>query len=147
MQPLRNYVDQPTHSTNSDADFELITSELRPGHFPIGHFLLQAREICKPQAFVVEGALRLYTVNARGHKQTHALTVADMWIGDYESWLQVMALRYFIEALEYSQLMLLLFFGKQTGPIAFINPSIEQVSVLVLKESPTPSQWWPTVPL
>jgi CRP-like cAMP-binding protein len=107
MQALRNYIDQQTRSTISDADFALITAELLPYKLRKKQYLLQAGEVCQYQAFVVEGALRLYTVDARGHKQIHVLGVENMWIGDRESWSQLMPSRYYIDAVEDSQLLLI----------------------------------------
>lgn len=46
MQALRTHIDQQTRSAISDADFELVTSELRLFHLRKGHFLLQAGEVC-----------------------------------------------------------------------------------------------------
>ncbi|TGD77540.1 Crp/Fnr family transcriptional regulator [Hymenobacter wooponensis] len=107
MQALRNYIDHLTRSTISDADFALITAELLPYKLYKKQYLLQAGEVCRYQAFVVEGALRLYTLDARGNKQVHVLGVENMWIGDRQSWSQLMPSRYYIDAVEDSQLLLI----------------------------------------
>ncbi|UOQ68965.1 Crp/Fnr family transcriptional regulator [Hymenobacter volaticus] len=107
MQAFRDYIDQQTRSTISDADFALITAELLPYRLHKKQYLLQAGEVCQYKAFVVQGALRLYTVDARGNKQIHVLGVENMWIGDRESWSQLTPSRYYIDAVEDTQLLLI----------------------------------------
>jgi CRP-like cAMP-binding protein len=107
MQILREYIDQQTRSTISDADFALVMAELLPYKLRKKQFLLQAGEVCQYQAFVVQGALRLYTVDARGNKHIHVLGVENMWIGDRESWSQLTPSPYYIEAVEDAQLLLI----------------------------------------
>ena len=107
MQALRTYIDQLTRSTISDADFALVMAELLPYKLYKKQYLLQAGEVCRYQAFIVQGALRLYTVDARGHKQIHVLGVENMWLGDRESWSQLTPSRYYIDAVEDSQLLLI----------------------------------------
>lgn len=107
MQVLRDYIDQQTRSTISDADFALVTAELLPYKLRKKQFLLQAGEVCQYQSFVVQGALRLYSVDARGNKHIHVLGVENMWIGDRESWSQLTPSPYYIEAVEDSELLLI----------------------------------------
>ncbi|WP_022826432.1 Crp/Fnr family transcriptional regulator [Hymenobacter norwichensis] len=107
MQVLRDYIDQQTRSTISDADFALVAAELLPYRLQKRQFLLQAGEVCQYQAFVMQGALRLYTMDARGNKHIHVLGVENMWIGDRESWAQLTPSPYYIDAVEDSQLLLI----------------------------------------
>jgi CRP-like cAMP-binding protein len=107
MQALRDYIDQQTRSTISDADFALVTAELLPYKLQKKQFLLRASEVCQYQAFVMQGALRLYTVDARGNKRIHVLGIENMWIGDRESWSQLTPSPYYIEAVENSELLLI----------------------------------------
>nr|GFB73260.1 hypothetical protein [Tanacetum cinerariifolium] len=82
-------------------------AELLPYKIRKKQFLLQPGEVCQYQAFVVQGALRLYTVDARGNKHIHVLGVENMWIGDRESWSQLTPSPYYIEAVEDAQLLLI----------------------------------------
>jgi len=107
MQALRDYIDRQTRSIISDADFAVVMAELLPYKLQKKQFLLRAGEVCQYQAFVMEGALRLYTVDARGHKHIHVLGVVNMWIGDRESWSQLTPSPYYIDAVEDSQLLLI----------------------------------------
>jgi CRP-like cAMP-binding protein len=107
MQVLRDYIDQQTRSTISDIDFDLVTAELLPYKLQKKQFLLRAGEVCQYQAFVMQGALRLYSVDARGNKHIHVLGVENMWIGDRESWSQLTPSPYYIEAVEDAQLLLI----------------------------------------
>lgn len=107
MQALRTHLDQLTRAAISDADFALVAAHLRPCRLRKGQFLLRAGDVCPRQAFVVTGALRRYTLNARGNRQIHSLSVENTWLGDWESGLHRTPSRYCIDALEHSQLLLI----------------------------------------
>lgn len=51
MQALRNYINQQTRATISDADFALITAELLPFKLRRKQFLLRAGDVCRYKAF------------------------------------------------------------------------------------------------
>ncbi|TGE03785.1 Crp/Fnr family transcriptional regulator [Hymenobacter fodinae] len=107
MQALRNYIDQQTCSTVSDADFALISDALLPYKLRRKQFFLRAGDVCRHKAFVVQGALRVYTVDAKGNKHIQLFGVENKWVGDRESWLQLTPSPYYIDALEDSQLLLI----------------------------------------
>jgi CRP-like cAMP-binding protein len=107
MQVLRNYIDQQTRSTISDANFALVTAELLPYKLRKGEHLLQAGEVCQYFAFVVQGALCFYTLDAKGSKRIHELGIENRWLGDRESWSQLTPSPYYIDAVEDSQLLLI----------------------------------------
>lgn len=106
LQVLRNYIDQQTCSTISDAHFALLANELLPHQLRKREHLLQAGEVCQYFAFVVQGALRCYTLNAKGNKRVHVLGTENRWLGDRESWSQRTPSPYYIDAVEDSQLLL-----------------------------------------
>lgn len=107
MQTLRNHIDRQTRSTIIDDDFALVTAELRQYQLRKGHFLLQAGEICQYNAFVMQGALQLYTLDAKGTRRIHELVVENGWLSDRESWWELTPSRYYIDAVEDSQLLLM----------------------------------------
>ncbi|GAB3573016.1 Crp/Fnr family transcriptional regulator [Hymenobacter daeguensis] len=107
MQALRTYIDQQTRATISDADFALVAAELLPYKLHKKQCLLRAGEVCQYYAFVVQGALSFYTVDAKGARHVHVLGVENRWLGDRESWSQLTPSRYYLEAVEDSQLLLI----------------------------------------
>lgn len=107
MQALRTYINQQTRSTISDADFSLITAELLSYKLRRKQFLLRAGDVCRYKAFVVQGALRVYTVDTKGNKQIQVFGVENTWVGDRESWSQLTPSRYFIDAVEDTEVLLI----------------------------------------
>ena len=66
MQAFRTYIDAHISSSVSDADFACICAAFVPKKLKKRAFLLQAGEVCKHFAFVLAGALRLYSVDDKG---------------------------------------------------------------------------------
>jgi CRP-like cAMP-binding protein len=107
MQALRNYIDQYTSSTISDVDFAVVSAAFTPRKLRRRQFLLQAGEVCKYFAFVLEGALRQYNVDEKGQEHIMQFAVENWWVGDRESFLMLTPSRYNIDALEDCQLLLI----------------------------------------
>ncbi|HEY1202245.1 MAG TPA: cyclic nucleotide-binding domain-containing protein, partial [Niastella sp.] len=49
-------------------------------------FLLQEGELCRYFAFIVKGAMRMYSVDEKGIEHFVRLGVEGWWMGDRESW-------------------------------------------------------------
>ena len=62
MQAFRTYIDAGIATPVSDADFALICAAFGSKKLKKKAFLLRAGEVCKHFAFVLTGALRLYSV-------------------------------------------------------------------------------------
>jgi CRP-like cAMP-binding protein len=63
-------------------------------------FLLKQGDICKTENFIVQGCLRVYTIDENGFEYVLMFGVEDWWIGDLYSFLTQNPSIYFIEALE-----------------------------------------------
>ncbi len=107
MQALRNYIDRYTAGTISDADFAVVKSVFRPRKLRRRQYFLQAGEVCKHFAFVVEGALRQYSVDEKGSEHILNFAVENWWAGDRESFVMLTPSQYHIDALEDCQLLLI----------------------------------------
>jgi CRP-like cAMP-binding protein len=100
-------MDQYTSSTISDVDFAVVSAAFTPRKLRRRQFLLQAGEVCKYFAFVLEGALRQYNVDEKGQEHIMQFAVENWWVGDRESFLMLTPSRYNIDALEDCQLLLI----------------------------------------
>ncbi|UOG73376.1 Crp/Fnr family transcriptional regulator [Hymenobacter tibetensis] len=107
MQAFRTYIDVAISSPVSDEDFACICAAFVPKKLKKKAFLLQAGEVCKHFAFVLTGALRLYSVDDKGGEHVLSLGVENWWVGDRESCVLLTPSRYYIDALEDASLLLI----------------------------------------
>jgi len=107
MQAFRTYLDAGISTPVSDADFVRICAAFTPKKLKKRAFLLRAGEVCKHFAFVLTGALRLYSVDEKGGEHVLSLGVENWWVGDRESCVLLTPSRYYIDALEDASLLLI----------------------------------------
>lgn len=65
-------------------------------------YLLQEGEVCTHNTFVVEGCLRMYTVDEKGKEHNLQFAIENWWIGDIGSFHSEEPSKLYIEALENS---------------------------------------------
>ncbi|RZM09009.1 MAG: Crp/Fnr family transcriptional regulator [Pedobacter sp.] len=63
-------------------------------------YLLQQGDICNSLAFVIQGALRMFSTNGRGHEAIITFAVEQDWLADRESMIKQNASDYNIDAVE-----------------------------------------------
>jgi CRP-like cAMP-binding protein len=107
MQAFRTYLDAGISTPVSDADFALICAAFEPKKVKKKMFLLRAGEVCKHFAFVLTGALRMYSVDDKGTEHVLSLGVENWWVGDRESCVLLTPSRYYIDVLEDASLLLI----------------------------------------
>jgi CRP-like cAMP-binding protein len=107
MQAFRTYLDAGISTPVSDADFALICAAFEFKKVKRKTFLLRAGEVCKHFAFVLAGALRMYSVDDKGTEHVLSLGVENWWVGDRESCVLLTPSRYYIDALEDAYLLLI----------------------------------------
>jgi CRP-like cAMP-binding protein len=83
----------------------LIRRNFRPLRLRKKEYLLQAGDICENYAFIVKGAMRMYSVDDRGQEHVIRLGLEDWWMGDRESFFNLVPSRYHIDALEPSDVL------------------------------------------
>ncbi|WP_261990176.1 Crp/Fnr family transcriptional regulator [Hymenobacter sp. BT188] len=91
----------------ADNDFSVFQQYLRPLTLGKRQHLLQAGEPCTHLAFVVQGCLRSYSLNAQGQEHTLQFAPEDWWVSDMYSLLTQQPSTMNIDALEDSQVLLL----------------------------------------
>jgi CRP-like cAMP-binding protein len=107
MQIFRTYIDAGISAPVSDEDFARIYAAFTPKQLRKRAFLLRAGEVCKHFAFVLTGALRMYSVDDKGGEHVLSLGVENWWVGDRESCVLLTPSRYYIDALEDASLLLI----------------------------------------
>lgn len=106
IQAFRTYLESYTTCV-SDADVAAICAVFTPKMLKKKSFLLQAGQVCKHFAFVLKGALRMYSVDNKGGEHLLSFGVENWWIGDRESCVMLTPSPYYIDALEDSELLLI----------------------------------------
>ena len=104
---FRTYLNAGSTTPISDADFARICAAFVPKKLKKKAFLVRAGEVCKHLAFVLTGALRLYSVGDKGSEYVLSLGVENCWVGDRESWALLTPSPYYLEAVEDTSLLLL----------------------------------------
>src|ERR1700753_2649400 len=57
--------------------------------------------------FIVSGATRMFAVDEKGHEHILHFGLEEWWVGDYESFYLLTPSRYYVEALEDADLILI----------------------------------------
>ena len=98
---LERYIDL------TDEAFAASAKHFTPRKIRKSHFLLQEGEVCRDLAFVAEGCLRLYSIDADGKEHIVQFAFDGWWISDLYSFLTGEPSIYYIDALETSDLLLI----------------------------------------
>lgn len=83
-----------------------IETAFKPKKFWKGQFLLQEGEVCKYNAFIVQGAMRQYTIDEKGEEHIIRLSIENWWASDRESLMKHSPSIYFIDAWEETKVLL-----------------------------------------
>ena len=104
---LINYIKERSVSPLSKEDIDLLNEAFIAKRLRKKQFLLQEGEVCKYIGFIVKGATRQYTVDARGFEHILNLGIENWWISDRESYHKETPSIYNIDAWEVTDLLLL----------------------------------------
>jgi CRP-like cAMP-binding protein len=95
------------HIVLTNEEFDHFTSLLKIKRLRKKQFLLEEGDICRYECFVNSGCLRQYYLDKKGQEHIIQFAIEDWWIGDQSSFLTGKPSRYFIDALEDSQVLLI----------------------------------------
>ena len=104
---LLSYIEKHSTTPLSASDIELIQSKFAPKKLRKGQYLLQEGEICRSTAFIVNGAMRQYSVDDKGMEHIIQLAIENWWALDRESFLTLAPSRFNIDAWEDTNLLIL----------------------------------------
>jgi CRP-like cAMP-binding protein len=99
---FNSYASKPLDATQID----LIQSFFVRKKFRKRQYFLQEGETCKHTSFIVRGAMRQYRVDAKGEEHIINLFIENWWVYDQESLLTQTPSKYFIEAWEDTEVLL-----------------------------------------
>lgn len=88
---------------STETDFFL--SLLQSKNIKKKNFLLREGNICKTENFIVKGCLRTYSIDEEGTEHIVMFGIEDWWVGDLYSFLTNMPSRFFIDALEDTEVL------------------------------------------
>lgn len=89
----------------TDAELAKVKAAYRPQQVPRKDMLLQAGEVCDHEWFVMKGCLRTFFIDEKGKEITLSFAPEGWWVGDLSSFSQRMPSRFFIQALEDTELL------------------------------------------
>src|SRR6202000_2696968 len=97
---LFDYIERKASVKLTEAERSLLLIALKPKRLRKGQFFLQEGDVCKYMGFIVKGSTRLFADNGKGHEHILKFCVEEWWAGDYESFYLLTPSKYYVEALE-----------------------------------------------
>ncbi|HEV7380854.1 MAG TPA: Crp/Fnr family transcriptional regulator [Dyadobacter sp.] len=107
LEAFFDYLKKFSSAPISDDEKALLVRSFTPFKLRKRQYLLQAGEHCKHFAFIVQGAMRQYSVDDKGNEHFVRLGVEDWWMGDRESWVMATPSLYHIDAWEDTHMLLI----------------------------------------
>jgi len=89
----------------TESDETIIRSAFEPAHARKKKELLAPNETCRYIYFIVKGCLRSFFVDDKGNEHIYQLRLDNNWISDLESFFSQRPSKYYIEALEDSDML------------------------------------------
>lgn len=112
MHPLYDYINQYTTTTLTEEEFTIFKSHFVPKTIRKKQYLLQEGEVCKYFAFILKGAMRQYYLDEKGVEHVVHLSIENWWAGDRESYVMLTPSKYYIDAWEESEVLLITYENK-----------------------------------
>lgn len=89
----------------SETEIDLFKSFLKPIILKKKDFLLKEGQTCKSRYFITKGCIRLYYINDKGNEQIIHFGIDNWWITDYESLINKTPSKFYIQAIENTELL------------------------------------------
>ena len=105
--PLFDYINRKSTVKLSEDERNLIKTNLAPKRLRKRQYFLQEGDVCKYMGFLVKGATRMFVVDGKGHEHILDFGLEDCWVGDYESFYLLTPSKYYVEALEEVEMILI----------------------------------------
>lgn len=106
LEAFFDYLKKYSSTPISEDEKALLARSFIPFKLRKRQYLLQAGEQCKHFAFIVNGAMRQYSVDDKGNEYIVRLGVENWWMGDRESWVMATPSLYHIDAWDDTQMLL-----------------------------------------
>ena len=106
MDPLKKYLDDRSIQL-TETEFNSFASGFQNKRVEKGTFLLREGDVARQLFFVVDGCLRLYTIDPKGKEHILQFAPENWWIADIESASKGTPSSYLIDAIEDSDLLVM----------------------------------------
>ncbi len=104
---LFDYIERYGKMTLSDEEKAVVQASMEPKKLRKRQYFLEEGNTSLYTGFVVKGALRQYSVDDSGMEHILQLAIENWWVVDRDSYLNQTPSRYFIEAWEDTELLVL----------------------------------------
>ncbi len=102
---FRKYINEVTSSIIPDDEFKHYEEAFAKKTMKKKQFFLHEGSVCKYAAFIVKGAMRLYSIDEKGHEHIVRFGIESWWMTDRESFQMLTPSRYNIDAVEDCELL------------------------------------------
>jgi CRP-like cAMP-binding protein len=106
-QPLFDYIQLYGKEALTDQEKQIIQSAFHPKRLRKKQYFLEAGNVCAHTGFILTGALRQFSVDEAGVEHILQLAIENWWVVDRDSYMNQTPSRYFIEAWEDTELLVL----------------------------------------
>ena len=103
---LFNYINNYASTSLNEEEKAIIEATFQPKSLRKRQYFLQEGDVCKYGGFLVNGAMRQYTVDEKGVEHMVQLFMEDYWVSDRESMSRLTPSIYNIDAWEDSDLLI-----------------------------------------
>ena len=104
---LFKYIKTYSNTVLTTEEEEYVKAAFKPKKLRKRQYFLQSGDVCKYFAFIVNGAMRQYSVDEKGAEHIVQLAVENWWVGDRESYLMLSPSSYNIDAWEDCDLLVI----------------------------------------
>lgn len=106
-EPLFEYIQRYGKQTLSGEEKELICGIMLPKRLRRKQYFLEEGKICTDTGFIIRGATRQFSLDEQGNEHILQLAIENWWITDRASYMNRTPSKYFIEAWEDTELLLM----------------------------------------
>lgn len=107
FEPLYLYIENYSSLTLNEGEKELIKDAFKFKKLRKKQYYLQEGDVSKYIGFLIKGAMRMYSVDQKGHEHIVRFGLENWWMGDYESFNMLTPSRYNIDAVEDAELLMI----------------------------------------
>ncbi|PZR28816.1 MAG: cyclic nucleotide-binding protein [Citrobacter freundii] len=104
---LFTYINRYSKQTLTEPEQEVIRTSMEFKKLRRKQFFLEEGKVCKFTGFILKGAMRQFSVDDSGAEHILQLTIENWWVVDRQSFMNQTPSKYFIEAWEDTELLLL----------------------------------------
>lgn len=95
------------HITGEAEQIKALCNLFTPLKIKKKDYLLRQGEVCRFEAYITKGLLRTYHIDRNGNEQVLFFGVEDWWVTDFDSFMNQVPSRLYIQALEDSDLLVI----------------------------------------